>query len=104
MNVERGLQMLVELYNEDKSYVPGLFAMSQGLIISRQLTKARNQLKKITEIARKSYNPLFGDEFEKAWLLLADIYIQGGKCDLASQLCTLASTHNRSSGQAWEKL
>ncbi|CAD7958854.1 unnamed protein product [Amoebophrya sp. A25] len=102
--VDRGLQMLMELFNADKNYVPAVLAMSQGLIISKQLTKARNQLKRIAEIARQSYNPDWADDFEKAWLLLADVYISGGKYELASTLCHLASTHNRSSGKAWESL
>jgi tetratricopeptide repeat protein 21B len=37
-------------------------------------------------------------------LLLSDIYIQGSKYDLASQLCNLCSTHNASCGRAWENL
>eukprot|EP00392_Amoebophrya_sp_AT5.2_P008663 g8691.t1 len=102
--VDRGLQMLMEFYNEDKNFVPGVLAMAQGLIISKQLTKARNQLKRIAEIARKAYNPDWADDFEKAWLLLADVYISQGKYELASTLCHLASMHNRSSGKSWENL
>merc|ERR1711964_938826 len=73
-----------------KDYVPALLAMSQGLIIQKQATKA--------------YNPDFMDDFERAWLLLAEIYIQSSKYDLASSLCHLAKDHNRSCGKAWEQL
>jgi tetratricopeptide repeat protein 21B len=103
-HVEKGLNSLMELYNEKKDYVPVLLAMSQGLIIQKQVTKARNQLKRIADSAKKAYNPEFMDDFESAWLLLAEIYIQSSKYDLASALCHLAKDHNRSCGKAWEQL
>lgn len=103
-NVDRALTQLMELYNENKDYVPALLAMSQGLIIQKQTTKARNQLKRIADLAKKGYNPEFMEDFEKAWLLLAEIYISSSKYDLASSLCHLAKDHNRSCGKAWEQL
>lgn len=39
----------------------------------KQTPKARNQLKRVTKI---NYKPDEGDEFERSWLLLADIHIQ----------------------------
>jgi tetratricopeptide repeat protein 21B len=103
-NVERALNQLMDIYNDKKDYVPALLAMSQGLIIQKQVTKARNQLKRIADLAKKGYNPEYTDDFERAWLLLAEIYIQSSKYDLASSLCHLAKDHNRSCGKAWEQL
>lgn len=103
-NVEKALNQLMDLYNDKKDYVPALLAMSQGLIIQKQVTKARNQLKRVADLAKKGYNPEFMDDFERAWLLLAEIYIQSSKYDLASSLCHLAKDHNRSCGKAWEQL
>jgi len=103
-NVERALNQLMDLYNDKKDYVPALLAMSQGLIIQKQVTKARNQLKRIADLAKKGYNPEYMDDFERAWLLLAEVYIQSSKYDLASSLCHLAKDHNRSCGKAWEQL
>jgi len=103
-NVERALANLMDLYNDKKDYIPGLLAMAQGLIIQKQHTKARNQLKRVADLAKKGYNPEFMDDFEKAWLLLAEIYIQSSKYDLASSLCHIAKDHNRSCGKAWEQL
>lgn len=40
----------------------------------------RNQLKQIQKI---HYVADEADQYERAWLLLADIYIQSGKFDLA---------------------
>mmetsp|Transcript_138949 Transcript_138949/g.443691 ORF Transcript_138949/g.443691 Transcript_138949/m.443691 type:complete len:1347 (-) Transcript_138949:215-4255(-) len=103
-NVERALNQLMDIYNDKKDYVPALLAMAQGLIIQKQVTKARNQLKRIADLAKKGYNPEFMDDFEQSWLLLAEIYIQSSKYDLASSLCHLAKDHNRSCGKAWEQL
>lgn len=103
-NVERALNQLMDIYTDKKDYVPALLVMSQGLIIQKQVTKARNQLKRIADLAKKGYNAEFMDDFEKAWLLLAEIYIQSSKYDLASSLCHLAKDHNRSCGKAWEQL
>lgn len=47
----------------------------------------RNQLKHIQKIR---YVADEADQYERAWLLLADIYIQSGKFDLA-QVCFLIS-------------
>jgi tetratricopeptide repeat protein 21B len=103
-NVEKAVFLLTQIFERanNRNFVPALLALSQALIIQRQVTKARNQLKRIADIAKKSYSPDWSDEFERAWLLLADIYIQNAKFDLASQLCHLAKDHNRSCGKAWE--
>jgi tetratricopeptide repeat protein 21B len=34
-------------------------------------------------VAKIPYQPEAGEEFERAWLALADLHIQGGKFDLA---------------------
>jgi tetratricopeptide repeat protein 21B len=103
-NVENSVYLLTQIFErpQHRNYVPALLALSQALVIQKQVTKARNQLKRIADIAKKSYSPEWSDDFERAWLLLADIYIQGAKYDLASQLCHLAKDHNRSCGKAWE--
>ena len=46
----------------------------------------------------------FADELEKSWLLLADIYIQGGKYDLATELLKKVTNVNQSCSKAWEYL
>lgn len=42
-------------------------------MLLKQTPKARNQLKRVQKIP---YKPDEGEEFEKSWLLLADIHIQ----------------------------
>lgn len=102
-NVEKAVNVLSNIYDRgNRNYVPALLAMAQALVIQKQITKARNQLKRIGDIAKKFYTAEWSDEFERAWLLLADIYIQSGKYDLAGQLCHLAKDYNRSCCKAWE--
>jgi hypothetical protein len=49
----------------------------------KQLPKARNFLKRISKM---DWCMEYAMEFEKTWLLLASIYISGGKHDLALDL------------------
>eukprot|EP01060_Flectonema_neradi_P035676 TRINITY_DN6631_c0_g1_i3.p1 TRINITY_DN6631_c0_g1~~TRINITY_DN6631_c0_g1_i3.p1 ORF type:complete len:1319 (+),score=237.31 TRINITY_DN6631_c0_g1_i3:49-3957(+) len=63
--------------------VPCIVGMATVLQMMKQTPKARNHLKRV---AKAPYNQDEADEFERAWLLLADIHIAGGKYDLA-QVC-----------------
>ena len=44
------------------------------------------------------------DDFERGWLILADLYIGGGKYDLAEELCRRCLGANKSCAKAWEFL
>lgn len=47
-------------------------AMATAYMLQKQAPKARNQLKRISKM---EYEPELAEEFERAWLLLSDIYI-----------------------------
>jgi tetratricopeptide repeat protein 21B len=79
--------------------VPVLLAMATGFMMLKQTPKARNQLKRVQKI---QYKPDEAEEFERSWLLLADIHIQGGKYDLAQDLCQKCLKYNKSCAKAWE--
>ena len=49
--------------------------------------QARNQLKRV---AKLPYNPEDGDDFERAWLLLADVYIEVNEGVRARNMHSLA--------------
>jgi tetratricopeptide repeat protein 21B len=51
-----------------------------------------------------TYNTEDAEEFERSWLLLADIYIQMGKFDLAQDLLKRSLNYNKSCAKAWELL
>lgn len=64
-----------------------------------QVAKARNQLKRVQKLP---YVAAQADDFERAWLLLAELHCQSGKMDLAQALCQRCLDNNQSSGRAWE--
>ena len=89
-------------------------------MLLKQPPRARNQLKRL---AKMDWAMEYADEFERAWLLLADIYIQvrldrflksskkyltswtqGGKYDLATELLKKVIQFNKSCAKAWEYL
>ncbi len=72
-----------------------------GFILLKQQPRARNQLKRVSKM---EWNKKFGDDIEKCWILLADIYIQGGKYDLATELLKKVTNVNQSSAKSWEYL
>ena len=69
------------------------------MIISPFLFRARNHLKRV---AKHSWNFDDAEYLEKCWLLLADIYIQSGKFDLATELLRKVLLHNKSSTKSYE--
>jgi len=66
--------------------------MATAYMILKQTPRARNQLKRISKMI---WNPIDAEEFEKSWLLLADIYIQSAKYDMAGELLKRCLRHNR---------
>jgi len=98
-DIEGALNKLVELANTDRDSVPVLLAMATAFTMLKQTPKARNQLKRV---AKMQYNAEEADDFEKSWLLLADIHIQGGKFDLAQEMCKKCLKYNKSCAKAWE--
>jgi len=99
--VEKGLQILMSIMQEDKEYVPGLLGMANAFVLLNQTPKARNQLKLISKMKT---NHDYNGEFEKAWLMLSDIYIGSGKYDLAQELCKKCLKNNKSCAKSWEFL
>jgi tetratricopeptide repeat protein 21B len=74
-------------------YVPGLLAAAYAQFMLKQESKARNVLKRLNKLSFRSED---ADEFEKAWLLMADMYIQSGKFDVAKELCQQCLSRNKS--------
>lgn len=79
-------------FHVQKDSVPALLAMAQAYMLLKQVPKARTQLKRLAKV------PWVLDEaedLEKSWLLLADIYCQSGKFDLASELLRRCLQYNK---------
>ncbi|CAL8268669.1 unnamed protein product [Lota lota] len=98
-NVEKALNVFTEVANTEKDHVPALLAMATAFMVLKQPPRARNQLKRI---AKMNWSVMDADEFEKSWLLLADIYINSGKYDMAGELLKRCLRHNKSCCKAYE--
>lgn len=78
-----------------KESVPALLAMAQAYALLKQVPKARTQLKRL---AKAPWALDEAEDLEKSWLLLADLYCQGGKFDLASELLRRCVQYNKAGG------
>ena len=99
--IDRAVAMLLELLGVEKDYLPALVCLSQAYLMLKQGPKARNHLKRVAKLA---FQAELVDDFERGWLLLADVYIGGGKYDLAEELCWRCLASNKSCAKAWEFL
>nr|XP_044610631.1 tetratricopeptide repeat protein 21A isoform X4 [Equus asinus] len=98
-NVEAALSTFIEMAQAEKDSVPALLAMAQAYMLLKQVPKARTQLKRL---AKAPWALPEAEDLEKSWLLLADIYCQGSKFDLASELLRRCVQYNKSCCKAYE--
>ena len=99
--IEQALKIMMDILNLHPDYIPAIYGTSVAFMLLKQSSKARNQLKRMSEV---EWNNDFGPEIEKSWILLADIYIQDGKYDLATALLKRVTGVNQSCVKAWEYL
>lgn len=69
-----------------------MLALATAYMMLKQTPRARNLLKRI---AKMTWSIVDADEFEKSWLLLADIYVHSGKYDMATELLKRCLGHNK---------
>jgi len=100
-DLDSAVSRLLDILQGDQDYVPALVYVSIAHLAQKQTPKARNHLKRVSKMG---YQSEYASEFETGWLLLAHIYIQGGKFDLAEELCNRCLGANRSSARAYELL
>ena len=79
--------------------VPVLLALATAFMHKRETPKARNQLKKLYKMG---YRPEEAEEFERAWLMMAELQLTVGKYDLAQEAARRCLLYNKSCGRAWE--
>ncbi|XP_054549191.1 tetratricopeptide repeat protein 21A isoform X2 [Talpa occidentalis] len=98
-NMEAALGTFIEMAQAERDSVPALLAMAQAYTLLKQVPKARTQLKRL---AKAPWVLTEAEDLEKGWLLLADIYCQGGKFDLSSELLRRCVQYNKSCCKAYE--
>lgn len=85
--------------DEYRDLVGPVYAIASAHILLKQSQRARNHLKRV---ANNEWQFEDAEYLERCWLLLADLYIQSGKYDMASDLLAKVLKHNRSSCKAYE--
>ncbi|PVD35924.1 hypothetical protein C0Q70_02893 [Pomacea canaliculata] len=102
-NVERALSAFMEICSSEgqREHIGALYGMAAAYMVLKQTPRARNQLKRV---AKSSWTIQDAEDLEKSWLLLADIYIQSGKYDMATELLKRCLQYNKSSCKAYEYL
>lgn len=85
--------------DDHKDRIGLVYAIASAQIILKQAQRARNQLKRV---ASNEWTFEDGEYLERCWLLLADLYIQSGKHDLATDLLAKVLKHNQSCCKAHE--
>ncbi|XP_068157433.1 tetratricopeptide repeat protein 21B-like [Drosophila tropicalis] len=99
--VESALLDLTELSQkmDNQIRVGIILAMASALVQLKQTQRAKNQLKRI---ARLCWNFEEAEYLERSWLLLADIYINSNKLDVAQSFVDRVLEYNKSSTKAHE--
>lgn len=69
-----------------------LYGMAAAYMVLKQQPRARNQLKRLT---KAPWNAEDGEDLEKSWLLLSDIFIQTGKYDMATEMLRRVLQYNK---------
>ncbi|XP_039250500.2 tetratricopeptide repeat protein 21B-like [Styela clava] len=100
-SAEKALAAFMEILQNEKDNVSCLLGMAIAYQIMKQTPRARNQLKRISKM---QWTLEDADNFEQAWLLLADVYISAGKFDMATELLKKCVEHNKSCCKAFEYL
>lgn len=99
--IESALQDFTELASKEEyqNMVGPVLGMASALVQLKQTQRAKNQLKRI---ARITWNFEEAEYLERSWLILADIYIQANKLDVAESFVDRVLEHNKSCTKAYE--
>ncbi|KAK3772094.1 hypothetical protein RRG08_061179 [Elysia crispata] len=89
----------VEMPGKKREHAGALYGMALAYMVLKQVPRARNILKRV---AKSVWTIQDAEDLEKSWLLLADIYIQSGKYDMAGELLKRVLQYNLSCCKAYE--
>jgi tetratricopeptide repeat protein 21B len=100
-NIEQAMQDFASLASQDayRDHVGTALGLATAYMLLKQIPRARNQLKRV---AKNVWNFEDAEYLERCWLLLADIYIQNNKYDMANELLHRVLQHNRACTKAYE--
>lgn len=89
----------VAMQEEYRDHVGPILGLATAHILLKQNQKAKNQLKRV---AKNTWNFEDAEYLERCWLILACLYVQAGKNDMAQELLEKVISHNRSCAKAYE--
>lgn len=89
----------IAMLEEYKEHVGPILGLATAHIILKQNQRAKNQLKRV---AKNVWTLDDAEHLEKCWLMLAHLYIQAGKTDMANDLLEKVTAHNKSCAKAYE--
>uniref|UniRef100_A0A182NAG6 Tetratricopeptide repeat protein 21B n=1 Tax=Anopheles dirus TaxID=7168 RepID=A0A182NAG6_9DIPT len=97
-SVEQALQHFTAIASQDEC-IGAIYGLAVTHVILKQGQRAKNQLKRV---AKHAWTFEEAEYLEKCWLLLADLYNQAGKYELATELLKRVLQHNKSCTKAYE--
>lgn len=89
----------IAMQEEYRDHVGPILGLATAHILLKQNQKAKNQLKRV---AKGTWTFEDAEYLEKCWLILAHLYVQAGKSDMAQDLLERVISHNRSCAKAYE--
>ncbi|XP_076761732.1 tetratricopeptide repeat protein 21B [Xylocopa sonorina] len=100
-NVEKALQDCTALASQEalRDHVGPALGMAMAHILLKQTPRARNHLKRVS---KNTWTFEDAEYLERCWLLLAEIYVQSNKYDLANDLLKRVLQHNATCVKAHE--
>ena len=100
-SVEKGLEILTSIFENNQSYVPAMIAYTVGKQAMNKDTDAKSMLR---NFSKYPYTIEYAEEFEKGWLMLAQAFIDSDNKDSATELLQRCLKYNQSCGKAKEIL
>lgn len=100
-NIEVALEDFTTLASQEtfKEHIGPILGVASAHTLLKQTQRARNQLKRV---AKSVWTFEDAEYLERCWLLLADIYVQSAKYDLAMDLLRRVLQHNKTCTKAYE--
>ncbi|KYN05176.1 PREDICTED: tetratricopeptide repeat protein 21B-like [Cyphomyrmex costatus] len=100
-NIEKALLDCTTLASQEtlRDHVGPALGMATAHILLKQTPRARNHLKRVS---KNVWTFEDAEYLERCWLLLADIYVQSSKYDLANELLKRVLQHNATCVRAHE--
>ncbi|XP_015919309.1 tetratricopeptide repeat protein 21B isoform X1 [Parasteatoda tepidariorum] len=100
-DAEAALNDFIEILTDEryKDHAGAILGSAMAYLRLKQTPRARNQLKRI---AKSTWNFSDAEYLEKAWLLLADVYIKAGKYPSASEMLDKVLLFNKSCTKAYD--